>query len=848
MATPQFITVGKETGKIPVRISYRIIELFSDGLYSSPSKAIEELVSNAFDAGATNVHVILSPDRSEADATIIVADDGEGMDEAGLKQHWLIGISNKRALEKPPKGRKQIGKFGIGKLATFVLARYLTHISKRDGKYYAVTMDYQEIPQGEGGGIHTEKSVSLPLRELTEEQAQTALSSVLSGDKPGYKAVKLFGKRASPSWTVAIMSGLKDFALELQKGRLTWVLRTAMPLRDDFALFLDGDALTPSKGNGKRLKKWVLGDDLKELPGPAPDDLDATEDPNADDEHRYGLTHPKLGRVTGYAEIYKDPLTGGKSDATSRSHGFFVYVNGRLINATDALFGLPALHYGTFARFRMVVHMDGLDDELRSSREAVREGALVIIARSILYGVFNHVRTWLNEHEKSEQGGIRATDRIAGSPWSLTRRPILSLVESAFAGKVSPRYLVCPPIVEKPRQQDFLAKIRDRASTDEGLVLKVELTELSQYSGIASFDVESGTLRINTLHPFVAAFREDYEGEQETLSLLAMAEVLTEAHLYELGLDASQVNDAMKRRDEILRQFARSTKRTANQIAQDLIDASSDKNALEEELVAAFDSMGFNAVRIGGKGKPDGKAEAPLGAQHGYAISLEAKSKEDPKKKVSAHTVNVSLVAQHRNEQACDHAVVVAPDFPTTGGETASLIKQAKSDKHYPNKTITFVRIIDLARLVRLVALKGGVSLERLRDLFKTCVTPEEATAWIDKLDNEPLRKPDFKAILDTVWELQREEPSVSVEFAAVKTSLRLTQKKSIEPEELIEMCKALSMIVPHQVTVREGRYVEIHQRPDKILATASSALALFPSNEQKKSIFAIQLSKKPHG
>lgn len=50
MATPQFITVGKETGKIPVRISYRIIELFSDGLYSSPSKAIEELVSNAFDA------------------------------------------------------------------------------------------------------------------------------------------------------------------------------------------------------------------------------------------------------------------------------------------------------------------------------------------------------------------------------------------------------------------------------------------------------------------------------------------------------------------------------------------------------------------------------------------------------------------------------------------------------------------------------------------------------------------------------------------------------------------------------------------------------------------------------
>lgn len=47
----EFLTAGRETGKIPVKISYRIIELFSDGLYSSPHKAIEELVVNAFDAG-----------------------------------------------------------------------------------------------------------------------------------------------------------------------------------------------------------------------------------------------------------------------------------------------------------------------------------------------------------------------------------------------------------------------------------------------------------------------------------------------------------------------------------------------------------------------------------------------------------------------------------------------------------------------------------------------------------------------------------------------------------------------------------------------------------------------------
>ena len=46
----------------PSRLSYKIIDLFSEGLYSSPNKAIEELVANSFDAGATTVHIMMSND------------------------------------------------------------------------------------------------------------------------------------------------------------------------------------------------------------------------------------------------------------------------------------------------------------------------------------------------------------------------------------------------------------------------------------------------------------------------------------------------------------------------------------------------------------------------------------------------------------------------------------------------------------------------------------------------------------------------------------------------------------------------------------------------------------------
>ena len=160
-------------------------------------------------------------------------------------------------------------------------------------------MDYQEIPSGSDGGIETEK-LELPLRELTASQAKKAVEHVLQGRKPGFSAVKLFGKDVAKSWTVAIMYDLKTMATEIQSGRLSWVLRTAMPLRDDFKLFLNGDAQKPAKLSEKRLKRWVLGTDSKGLPKPAPDDLEATEDTSAKPDERHGLTHPSLGRLTGY--------------------------------------------------------------------------------------------------------------------------------------------------------------------------------------------------------------------------------------------------------------------------------------------------------------------------------------------------------------------------------------------------------------------------------------------------------------------------------------------------------------------------------------------------------------------
>jgi hypothetical protein len=265
---PAFVTAGRKKGTIDVRLSYRIIELFSEGLYASPNKAIEELVTNSFDAGARHVQVMMPSNLHAQGATIVVIDDGSGMDASGLKQHWLIGISNKRRIHVDPKGRQQIGRFGIGKLATYVLAERLSHVTKRKGKYYATSMDFSTIDKRIDREVEPKTPIKIALRELTEAEAAAILKPWTDTEEFKRSDLKLFGKGSAESWTVAILSSLKQKVHEIKPGMLEWLLRTAMPLRPDFSIWLGGKKLTSSKEGKGLIEKWVLGKDLVKIPRP----------------------------------------------------------------------------------------------------------------------------------------------------------------------------------------------------------------------------------------------------------------------------------------------------------------------------------------------------------------------------------------------------------------------------------------------------------------------------------------------------------------------------------------------------------------------------------------------------
>jgi hypothetical protein len=174
-------SAGNGRDKLEVRLSRELVSLLSEQLYSSPLKAIEELVVNAFDADASICRVQL-PEvlGADADAPIVVFDDGVGMDVEGLRDLWHIGHSSKRDAEvEQRRKRTQIGKFGIGKLATYAIARHITYVTRTGGgPVLCATLDYEAFGENPTGGGDT---VELDVVELDvgAMRADTELVQVL---------------------------------------------------------------------------------------------------------------------------------------------------------------------------------------------------------------------------------------------------------------------------------------------------------------------------------------------------------------------------------------------------------------------------------------------------------------------------------------------------------------------------------------------------------------------------------------------------------------------------------------------------------------------------------------------
>jgi Histidine kinase-, DNA gyrase B-, and HSP90-like ATPase len=210
----QLQRVGEHREVLQVRLSRELITLLSEQLYQSPNKAIEELVVNSFDADASSCHVvvpIVSAGTSIGALPLIaVYDDGTGMDAEGLGDLWRVGSSKKRTSQiEQLRKRRQIGKFGIGKLATYALANRITYLtSAGNGEVLALSLSFEEFKSSPSG--QEEQPVTLDVRSISLDDIKAMPLVVQSAEAAGLTAQTAFDP--SRHWTLVLLEELKTRA------------------------------------------------------------------------------------------------------------------------------------------------------------------------------------------------------------------------------------------------------------------------------------------------------------------------------------------------------------------------------------------------------------------------------------------------------------------------------------------------------------------------------------------------------------------------------------------------------------------------------------------------------------
>lgn len=130
-----------------LEIDAHVIRQLGDQLITDAEQALLELLKNSYDADARRVKVTVDPDveTSYGPGSIVVEDNGNGMDFDAIREGWLrVSFSLKRPVVGSAKRktrdqqRTPLGDKGLGRLGTMRLGRVIkieTFAKEKDPGY-----------------------------------------------------------------------------------------------------------------------------------------------------------------------------------------------------------------------------------------------------------------------------------------------------------------------------------------------------------------------------------------------------------------------------------------------------------------------------------------------------------------------------------------------------------------------------------------------------------------------------------------------------------------------------------------------------------------------------------------
>ena len=130
-------------GPYHLTISLSVLRHLGINLYSNVPAVLAEIVANAWDADAHVVRV----DWNKASDTITIEDDGSGMSPSDINARFLT-VGYRRRDGQPgltDRGRKPMGRKGIGKLSLFSIANSIDIETAKGGVTSAFRMELADI-------------------------------------------------------------------------------------------------------------------------------------------------------------------------------------------------------------------------------------------------------------------------------------------------------------------------------------------------------------------------------------------------------------------------------------------------------------------------------------------------------------------------------------------------------------------------------------------------------------------------------------------------------------------------------------------------------------------------------
>ena len=818
--SPLALNAGEVVDDIPVRISYEIIKLFSEGLYQSPHKAVEELVANAYDAGAAHAWVFTARDEYLEDSLWVI-DDGSGMDSHGFEVLWHVADPHK-SIEPGTgvEGRVAIGQFGIGKLAAYVLAERLTHISKRDSRYLLTSMDFTRVSehhQWESPG-----PIQVQLRELTEEGAMELLHEIADRDDEQACWSRLFGRTADTSWTAAALSEFKPLMDDFQVGTLGWVLRTGLPILSNFDIILNGVMLESPKVGLDPLATFSFGGEDEEVEKlkKAGISIEATADSVKID----GIP----GVISGSATVYASPLEGGKSDRYSRSYGIFVKVRRRIINLEDETFGLPAQNHAAWNRTVISVEADGLREFLQSSREGVRETRETRVLQKYLHEKFLRCRRTYEAYLDKQLVGDEIHRLVAEGPSRFMTDPLIDAVRRGVIDQASQMFYLRRPAEGEATDLEAWIAGFETAAADEP-ISDIALAEAGRYAPVASYEPTTRVLHMNREHPFIAHLIQQSRGATPW-KLFGASELLLEAIVRAIGVPNQEIEQLLRSRDRILRILLKDEPAVIGDVLGLLAVAGTDKTAMERATGAAFETLGFDyEKRGGGRGGTDGVLEAKLGVLPESGKRTSFKLVFDSKTSGGAvpnEKVRFDALHRFQNVEKADFAFTIADAFQGEGAVDSALNIEAE------NERVTVLTTSDLERLLRLHA-SFGVPLSTMRELFAGPYrgsaerddgdptghfNRQDVLQWLDwleiELDSAENRVP-VRQLLEQL-EAQKVDPFDPPRISRVR--LLGSEFMNTSPHRLKAVLAGIQAVIGETYLLVDDDRVYLHQTVDEIL------------------------------